>query len=324
MRAITICNDTNPASLQLVERPSPTPATHDILIEVAYAALNRADVLQRQGGYPAPENAPADIPGLEVSGTIAAIGDAVTRWQVGDEVCALLSGGGYSEYVLADESLCLPIPKGLTTKEAATLPECITTVWDTVFEQAALQPGESLLVHGGSSGIGTTAIQMAKAHGSPIFVTAGSDAKCTACDKLGATTINYRKQDFVDIIREAGGVDVILDIVGGDYINRNFKCLRPRGRMVSIACLHGTRIDINMGGLLMKSLQWSGSTLRARSVSEKAALIANIRQHIWPQIASGQIKPVIDSIFTLEEAAKAQEKMEKSLHIGKIILQVGG
>jgi len=304
------------------QAPVPKPGAHEVLIKVSYAGLNRADVMQRQGSYPAPDDAPADIPGLEVSGHIVALGEGAVDWSIGDAVCALVSGGGYAEYVLARSECCLPIPQNLGLKEAAALPECVTTVWMTLFDVANLQPGERVLVHGGSSGIGTTAIQMVIAHGCEIIVTAGNAKKCEACQKLGATAINYQEEDFVETIRNNGGVDVILDMVGGDYIARNFKCLKPGGRMVSIACLKGADISFGMGGLLMKRLSWTGCTLRSRSIAEKASYIKHIKQTIWPLIEAGEIAPVIDSQFPLSKAMSAQEKMENSLHIGKILLQV--
>lgn len=304
------------------EREIPTPKSHEVLIKVAYAGLNRADVMQRLGTYPAPDDAPADIPGLEVSGHIVALGEEVVEWSVGDAVCALVSGGGYAQYVIARTECCFSVPEGLDLKQAAALPECITTIWMTLFEEAALQPGERVLVHGGASGIGTTAIQMALAHSCEIYVTAGSKAKCDACTSLGATAINYKEQDFVEILRDIGGVDVVLDMVGGDYIARNIKSLRSGGRLISIACLNGAQVEFNMAGLLMKRLKWIGCTLRSRSVAEKTSYIRQIKHTIWPLIEDGEIKPVIDSVFPLSQAAQAQEKMENSLHIGKILLQV--
>lgn len=322
MRAMRIETSADGSLLVESQVPVPKPNPHDVLIKVSYAGLNRADVMQRQGTYPAPDDAPADIPGLEVSGHIVALGEGVVEWSVGDAVCALLSGGGYGEYALARSECCLPIPQNLGLKEAAALPECVTTVWMTLFDIANLQPGERVLVHGGSSGIGTTAIQMVRAHGCEIIITAGSKKKCDACEKLGATTINYQEADFVEIIRDAGGVDVILDMVGGDYIGRNFKCLKSGGRMVSIACLNGSDVSFGMGGLLMKRLSWTGCTLRSRTIAEKANYIRHIRQTIWPLVEAGEIAPVIDSQFPLTNAMAAQEKMENSLHIGKILLQV--
>ena len=322
MQAVEIQGSGDSATLALCERPMPEIKPHEVLIKTAYAGLNRADIFQRQGSYAPPDGA-SDIPGLEVSGTIEAVGADVTSWSIGDEVCALLSGGGYAQYVTVPAIHCLPIPSNLGLKEAAGLPECVVTVWMTLMDDARLQPNESVLIHGGSSGIGTTAIQFAIAYGCQnIFNTAGSTEKCSACSDLGAQAINYREQDFVEVVKSAGGVDVVLDMVGGEYINRNLKVLKTDGRLISIAFLQGAKMDVSAGGLLMKRLSWKGSALRARSDEQKGEYISQIRQTVWPWVESGQISPLIDSVFPMDQAMQAQERMEKSLHIGKILLQI--
>jgi NADPH2:quinone reductase len=325
MRAIEISAPGGPEVLRVTQRPVPTPAANEVLIEVAAAGVNRPDVLQRKGGYPPPPGA-SDIPGLEVAGTIVATGAGANTWKIGDRVCALVTGGGYAEYVVAPAPQCLPIPRGLTLVEAAGLPETFFTVWVNVFERAGLKASETLLIQGGSSGIGVTAIQMARAFGHRVFVTAGSAEKCTACEKLGASrAINYRTEDFVAVVKEltgGKGVDVILDMVGGDYVPRELACLADDGRLSLIAFLGGTRATIDMTDILRRRLTITGSTLRARSVEVKGAIAQSLKQKVWPLIEAGRIKPVIYRTFRLEEASAAHALMESSAHVGKIILEI--
>ncbi|MFA5018340.1 MAG: NAD(P)H-quinone oxidoreductase [Methylobacter sp.] len=311
--------------LKPAKRPIPTPSANQVLIKVAAAGVNRPDVMQRKGLYPPPPGS-SDIPGLEVAGTIASLGDNVSHLHEGDKICALLTGGGYAEYCLASAALCLPIPEGLSFTQAAALPETCFTVWSNVFDRAQLQPGETLLVHGGASGIGTTAIQLAKAFNAKVIVTAGSDAKCEFCLQLGAdAAINYKEQDFVDEVKrltDNRGVDVILDMIGGDYFPRNLKCMADDARLVQIAIQNGPKAEINLLPVMLKRLTLTGSTLRARDDTFKAAIAAKLLEKVWPLLASGQIKPVIHSTFALTDAAKAHQLMESSRHIGKIILTV--
>lgn len=324
MKAIEISEPGGPEVLKACERPRPTPGPGQVLIRVAAAGVNRPDVFQRMGAYPPPPGA-SDLPGLEVAGTIVDGDCGDSGFAVGDRVCALVHGGGYAEYCLADNGVCLPIPDGLDEIQAAVLPETCFTVWSNVFDRAALAPGESLLVQGGSSGIGVTAIQIASALGHPVFATAGSAEKCQACESLGATAINYREQDFVAVVRELTGdrgVDVILDMVAGDYVPREIDCLAEDGRIVIIALLGGARANLNLGKLMSRRLSVSGSTLRPRSVAFKAAIAAQLRRRVWPLIDSGQIKPVIHRIYALDEAVEAHRMMESGAHIGKLVLRV--
>ena len=308
-----------------VERPTPTPGSHEVLIAVAAAGVNRPDVMQRQGRYTPPPGT-TDIPGLEVAGTIAAVGAGVTRWAVGDRVCALLAGGGYAEYCVAPDVQCLRVPEGLSDVEAAGLPEVMFTVWSNVFERGRLAAGESILVHGGSSGIGTAAIQLARAYGARVFATAGSAAKCAACEALGAErAINYRDEDFVSVIRAVTGdrgVDVVLDMVAGDYMQRNIDVLAMDGRLVQIAQLGGYRATINTIPILQRRLTITGSTLRARPIEEKGRLAREVEQHVWPLVESGAVRVLIHETFPLARASEAHARMESSAHIGKLILQV--
>lgn len=317
----------------LRECAAPAPKQGEVLIKIAYAGLNRADLFQKEGTYPPPQGAP-NIPGLEVSGHIVALGDGVSDWAVGDCVCALLAGGGYAEYVAVPAAHCLPIPQFSPSPQpsprgegdlllAAALPECVTTIWMALFEDARIKPSERVLIHGGASGIGTTGIQMMRAHGCEVWTTVGSPEKADLCASLGATPILYKELDFAEIIREAGSVDVVLDMVGGEYIERSLKCLRTGGRLVSLAFLQGNKVELSAGRLLLKRLHWMGATLRARSDEEKAQYLCAIRQTVWPWIAQDHLKPVIDSVFPLEEVEKAQDRMEKYLHCGKILLQIG-
>lgn len=321
MRAIEIVDST----LSIVERVMPEPSFGQVLLKVAAAGVNRADVMQCKGLYPPPIGA-SDIPGLEVAGTIVAVKGDVGELKLGDKVCALVTGGGYAEYCVAEAVLCLPIPTGLSLVQAATLPETFFTVWSTVFDRAGLVAGELLLVHGGTSGIGTTAIQLAKVFGAKVIVTAGNDAKCAFCQALGADyAINYRTQDFVKEIQKLTnnrGVDVLLDIVGGDYFTRNLKCLAYDGRLIQIGVQSGVKAEINLLTLLLKRVMLTGSTLRDRPNSFKATIAQNLLQKVWPLVASERIKPIVNFIFALEEADKAHELMESGQHIGKIVLQV--
>ncbi len=307
-------------------RPLPVPGAGEVLIRVAYAGVNRPDVLQRQGGYPPPPGAPVDIAGLEVAGEVVARGEGVQCWQIGDKVCALLPGGGYAAYAVAHHSNVLPIPAGMALLDAAALPETYFTVWTNVFERGALQPGETLLVHGGTSGIGTTAIQLAKAFGATVIATAGSPEKCAACLKLGAdVAIDYRSEDFVARTRDVTGgrgADVILDMVGGDYIPRNHEAAAVDGRIVQIAFLKGAKVDLDFRKLMIKRLTHTGSTLRPRSVAQKAAIAAQLEARVWPLLAQGVCRPVIHAVFPLAQAARAHELMETSTHIGKIMLEI--
>ncbi|MCC5970109.1 MAG: NAD(P)H-quinone oxidoreductase [Pararhodobacter sp.] len=324
MRAIEISRPGGPEVLALAERPEPVPGEGEIVIRVAWAGVNRPDTLQRAGAYAPPPGA-SDLPGLEASGHVAAVGPGVTRWREGDAVCALLPGGGYAEYVTTHAAHALPVPDGMDLRAAACLPETFFTVWTNVFERGGLQAGERFLVHGGSSGIGTTAIQIASARGARVFATAGSGEKCAACTRLGAErAINYREEDYVEVLRAEGGADLILDMVGGDYLPRNIKALADDGRLVQIAFLQGPKVELNFAQLMVRRLTITGSTLRPQSVSAKARIAAALEAEVWPLLASGRIAPVMDAEFPLEEASAAHERMESSAHIGKIVLKVAG
>ncbi|MHA1597132.1 MAG: NAD(P)H-quinone oxidoreductase [Alphaproteobacteria bacterium] len=320
---MTCMEITDDGGLAEATRPLPVASPGEVLIEVEAAGVNRPDILQRQGLYPPPDGA-SDIPGLEIAGTVVALGDGVTDIKVGDEVCAQVTGGGYAEYCTAPAPQCLSIPSTLEMDEAAALPECFYTVWHNVFERAALQPGETLLIHGGSSGIGTTAIQMAHALGSKVITTAAFEEKCGACEVLGADlAINYNEQDFVEKAREftgGRGVDVILDMVGGDYVQRNLKTLAPDGRLVNIAFLKGSKVEVDLMSLMLKRLTITGSTLRARPIEVKAAIANCLQETIWPLIEAEEITPFIHATFPLDEAMQAHELMESSEHIGKLVL----
>jgi putative PIG3 family NAD(P)H quinone oxidoreductase len=323
MTAIAISAPGGPEVLVVEQRPCPRPQAGEILLKVAAAGVNRPDVMQRQGLYPPPPGAP-DIPGLELAGTIVERGADAARFTVGNTVCALVTGGGYAEYAVAHESCALPVPAPLSMVEAAAIPETFFTVWHNVFERGGLKGGETLLVHGGSSGIGTTAIQLAKAFGARVIVTAGSPVKCQRCLALGADyAVNYRSEDFVAAAKAATGgkgVEVVLDLVGGDYIERNYEAAAVEGRIVQIAFQGGPRANVDFRRLMLKRLHHTGSTLRARSINEKAAIAQAIEQQVWPLIAAGKIKPVIDRTFPLEQAGAAHALMETSSHIGKIVL----
>jgi putative PIG3 family NAD(P)H quinone oxidoreductase len=325
MLAIEINAPGGPEVLVPAQRPKPAPAAGEVLIKVAAAGVNRPDVMQRMGHYPPPRGI-TDIPGLEVAGTVDAVGPDVIGWHAGDRVCALVAGGGYAEYCVAPAPQCLPVPKDMDVVHAAAIPETYFTVWTNVFERGRLSPGESLLVHGGSSGIGTTAIRLAHALGSRVFATAGSPEKCAACEKLGADRcINYRSEDFVAVVKEltAGkGVDVVLDMVGGDYFPRNMDALALDGRLVSIAVLNGVKTTINILTMMQKRLTLTGSTLRTRPIAEKGAIAAALRRHVWPLLVAGTATPVIHATFPLADAAAAHRVMEQGTHIGKLVLVV--
>jgi NADPH2:quinone reductase len=319
MRKIVHGSD-QPLHIAVVARPEPGP--HEVLIRVAAAGVNRPDLIQRAGLYPPPPGAPQTL-GLEVAGTIEAVGANVARWREGDHVVALLPGGGYASYAIAHEGSVLPVPKGLSMTEAAALPETVFTVWTNVFEAAALKPGQTLLVHGGASGIGTTAIQMAKAFGARVFATAGDAEKVTLCEKLGAERgVNYRTEDFEEIVRDAGGADVVLDMVGGPYVQKNINIMNEHGRIVMIAFLKGPTSELNLMRLMLKRITLTGSTLRARSHEEKARIATNVGNCVWPWIEAGKVKPVIDSTFPLEQAEQAHQRLESGAHAGKIVLVV--
>lgn len=323
MDVVAIAQPGGPGVLDLRRRPVPAPGQGQILIRVAYAGVNRPDVLQRMGAYAPPPGA-SDLPGLECSGHVAAIGPGVTRWAVGDAVCALLPGGGYAEYALTAADHALPVPEGLGLAEAACLPETCFTVWSNVVMRGGLRAGERFLVHGGSSGIGTTAIQIARALGARVWATAGSAEKCAACAALGATAINYREADFVQVLAAEGGADLILDMVGGDYIARNLKALADDGRLVFIAFLGGPKAEINFAPLMTRRLTITGSTLRPQSDLAKAGIAAELARHVWPMVAAGQLRPVMDREFPLADAEAAHRRMEGGDHIGKIVLKVAG
>lgn len=323
MTAVEISDPGPPEALRPVVRPTPRPGSGEVLVRVAAAGVNRADVMQREGRYPPPAGA-SDIPGLEVAGTVAAVGGDVAEVAVGDEACAIVSGGGYAEYCVVPAPQCLPIPDTVSLRDAASLPEAYMTVWTNVFERGRLAAGETFLVHGGSSGIGTAAIPLAKLRGARVFATAGTDEKCTACTALGADlAINYREQDFVGVVREATGgrgVDVILDMVGGAYLQRNVDSLALEGRLVIIALMEGASAEVNLAALMSKRLTVTGSTLRARRVDQKAEVARAVREHVWPHVASGRLRPTIHATYPLADAAEAHRVMQSSRHIGKLLL----
>ncbi len=320
MIAIDIAQPGGPEVLRAVERPTPEPGDSEVLVRVEAAGVNRPDIMQRLGKYPPPPGA-SDIPGLEVAGTIVKAHRG--RWREGDRVSALVAGGGYAEYCVVPAPQCLPIPAGMDVTSAAAIPETFFTVWTNLFERGRLQRGERVLVHGGTSGIGTTAIQLARAFGACVFATAGSDEKCAACERLGAAAINYRTADFVAAVRDATanrGVDVILDIVGGDYLPRNLECLAIDGRLVQIGLIGGSRSQIDLRVVLQKRLTLTGSTLRARSVEEKGAIARQLEQHVWPLFEAGTVRPIVDRTLPLRDAAEAHRLLEAGDVIGKIVL----
>ena len=325
MTAIAIPKPGGPEALKPETRPMPKPGPTEVLVRVAAAGVNRPDVMQRMGMYPPPPGAP-DIPGLEIAGEVVALGDKVTRIRIGDKVGALVPGGGYAEYCVADEAIALPVPKGLSMIEAAALPETFFTVWHNMMERGALKAGETVLIHGGTSGIGTTAIMIAKAFGAKVIATAGSPEKCAACKKLGAdVAIDYKKEDFVAATKTATGgrgADLIIDIIGGDYVDRNFDAAALEGRIVQVSVQQGTQATVDVRRLMQKRLTHTGSTLRPRPVPEKAAIARGLLAKVWPLIEAGKIRPVIDSTFPLADAPQAHARMESSAHIGKIVLVV--
>ena len=322
MRAIEISKPGGADVLRQVVRSIPRPNRNEVLIKISYAGVNRPDVLQRAGSYLPPPGA-SDLPGLEASGTILNIGDNVSNWNKGDEVCALLPGGGYAEYALTQASHCLPVPKGMSLKQAAALPETFFTVWSNVFQRGELKPNERFLVHGGSSGIGTTAIQLANVFGSEVYATAGTDTKCLVCEELGAKrAINYNKEDFLDIIKSIGGVHLILDMVGGAYIAKNINALVDDGRLVQIAFLKGAKVELNFAQIMTRRLTFTGSTLRPQSDLSKTQIASELSEKIWPLLGAGRLNPIIDSVFELEDVGSAHLLMESSKHIGKILLKV--
>ena len=321
MTAIAISRPGGPDVLVAEQRPLPQPGPGEILVKVAAAGVNRPDLSQREGRYPPPPGA-SDLPGLEIAGEVVGLGEGVTAWKLGDQVCALAHGGGYAQYCALHESHALPVPKGLSMVEAAALPETFFTVWVNVFDMAGLKAGEWLLIHGGSSGIGTTAIMLAKAFGAKVIVTAGSDEKCDACRKLGAdAAINYKTTDFVPVVKEitgGHGADVILDMVGGPYVERNHQCAAMDGRVTQLAMMQGSKVDLRF--MSQRRIRHMGSTLRPRTVPQKGAIAAALREKVWPLIEAGQIRPVMDSTFALADASKAHERLETSQHIGKVVL----
>ena len=323
MSVVDITEPGPPEALQIGIRSVPAPGAGEVLIRVAAAGVNRADTMQRKGNYPPPPGA-SDIPGLEVSGTLAAVGERVSGLAVGDAVCALLTGGGYAEYCLAPAPQCLPIPSGVSLIEAAALPEAYATVWTNVLDRGRLQAGESLLVHGGSSGIGTVAIQLAKLFGARIFATAGTPAKCAACVELGAErAIDYRAEDFVAVLHEATGgrgVDVILDMIGGAYLPRNVASLAIEGRLVIIALMEGAKAELDLARLMSRRLTVTGATLRARSIEQKAEIMLALRARVWPRFASNELRPIVHATYPLADAAEAHRVMESSVHTGKLLL----
>ena len=326
MRCIQL-EGTGAEAMRLGSRPDPVPGAGEIAITVAYAGVNRPDIMQRDGRYPPPPGA-SDLLGLEASGVVAACGPEVGRWKIGDPVTALLPGGGYAEIAVTRAEHALPVPEGMGLREAASLPETFFTVWTNVFERAGLREGENFLVHGGASGIGTTAIQLARAFGARVFATAGGPEKCARCRELGAfRAIDYRSEDFVAVVKEetgGRGAHVILDMVGGDYMARNIRAAARDGRIASIAFLRGSRVEVDFAPAMLKRLTWRGSTLRARSDADKAAIAGALETQVWPRIARGEIRAVVDSVFPLEEVRDAHARMERSEHVGKILLEVGG
>jgi NADPH2:quinone reductase len=323
MTAIAIRSPGGPEMLVPQERPVPRPGPHEVLVKVAAAGVNRPDVMQRKGLYPPPPGA-TDIPGLEIAGEVVGLGPDVTRWKTGDKVMALVIGGGYAQFCPVHESHALPIPENLSAVEAAAIPETFFTVWHNVFERGGLEAGENLLVHGGSSGIGTAAIQLAKARGARVIATAGTAEKCQACLRLGAdVAVNYKQEDFVAVTKAATqgrGADVILDMVGGDYIERNYEAAAVEGRVVQIAFAGSPKAMVDFRRIMLKRLTHTGSTLRARAVEDKGAIARAVEEHVLPLIAAGRVKPIIDSKFALDQAAQAHARMESSVHIGKIVL----
>jgi NADPH:quinone reductase len=324
MKAVVVTKPGGPEVLSLQERPQPSPGADEVLIKVFAAGINRPDIFQRKGNYPPPPGAAPDIPGLEVAGLIEGTGDQVTKWKVGDKVCALLSGGGYAEYCIAPQGQCLEIPGLLTFAEAASLPETFFTVWSNVFDRGKLKPGEKVLIHGGSSGIGVTAIQLAKTWGATVLITAGTEEKCNFCEELGADkAINYKNQNFSEEIKKHyGGVDLVLDMIGGDYTSRNLDILNEEGRLVLINAMKGGEATVSLSQIMRKRLIVTGSMLRARGSTFKATVANQLRKIVWPWLISGEVKPIVFQTFQLEEAGEAHKLMEQSNHMGKLVLIV--
>jgi len=323
IRAVEITAPGGPHVLKVCKRAMPVAGKGEVVIKVEFAGVNRPDALQRAGKYAPPKGA-SDLPGLEASGEIVELGESVKNWRIGDRVCALLPGGGYAGYAKTSAAHCLPVPDGMEMKAAACLPETYFTVWSNVFMRGGLKQGERFLVHGGTSGIGTTAIQLAKAFGATVFATAGSDKKCELCRELGAdVAINYKNEDFVEIVSEQGGANVILDMVGGDYTPRNITALADDGRLVQIAFLRGIKSELNLGQLMSKRLTLTGSTLRPQTVEAKAVIADKLREKVWPLLSAGTVAPVMDLEFALADAAAAHERMENNQHIGKMVLNAG-
>lgn len=324
MGAVEITQAGGPEVLRICERPVPVPGHGEVLIQLAYAGVNRPDALQRAGAYAPPPDA-SDLPGLEGAGTIVGLGAGVDQWAIGDQVCALLPGGGYAEYVTTPASVTLPVPEGMDLREAACLPETYFTVWSNVFMRGRLKAGERFLVHGGTSGIGTTAIQLARVFGARVFTTAGSDEKCELCVELGAErAINYKDEEFSEVVRGLGGADLILDMVGGDYIRRNIRAMADDGRLVQIAFLQGPKVELNFAQIMTRRLTITGSTLRPQSNLAKARIAAQLRQKVWPLLESRQIRPILEKEFSLAQAELAHRHIEDPNHIGKIILRING
>lgn len=320
MKAVIITSFGAPEVLQIQERAIPVVLKDEVLVRVKAAGVNRPDVFQREGNYPAPKGAPADIPGLEIAGIVETVGEGVTQWHIGDKVCALVSGGGYAEYVAIPSGHCLPIPSNLNFIEAASLPETVFTVWSNVFQRGNLKSQENLLVHGGTSGIGITAIQLAKAFGANVFTTAGTEEKCKACLDLGADLcINYKESDFEKALSNYN-IDIILDMVGGDYFEKNMNVLAAEGRLVYINAMQGNTVKLNIMKMMQKRISITGSTLRSRDKAFKTMLTKSVYEHVWPTILNGQFKPIIYKVFPAEQAAQAHHLMESSTHIGKIVL----
>jgi NADPH2:quinone reductase len=328
MRAIVITTPGGPEVLQVQVRPEPVPGHHEVLVKVAAAGINRPDVAQRKGYYPAPPGISPDIPGMEIAGTIVAIGKECTRWKTGDQVCALVSGGGYAEYCAAPEGQCLPVPPNLSLVEAASLPETFFTVWSNVFERGGLKSGESLLVHGGSSGIGVAAIQLARTLGATVYVTAGNEEKCSFCEELGAAkAINYKSEKFREVIKEVTrnkGVNVILDMIGGDYTPDNLDILAEDGRLVLINFMKGEEATVKLGTIMRRRLTITGSTLRVRDTAFKAALARRLELNVWPLLTAGKVKPIVYRTFPMDAAGEAHRVLESSKHIGKLVLSMEG
>lgn len=322
MKAVVITSFGAPEVLQIQEKVTPNVSNGDVLVRVKAAGVNRPDVFQREGNYPAPKGAPVDIPGLEIAGIVEAVGEDVTQWHIGDKVCALVSGGGYAEYVSVPSGHCLPIPNNLNFTEAASLPETVFTVWSNVFQRGNLKSQENFLIHGGTSGIGITAIQLAKAFGAKVFTTAGTDEKCKACLALGADIcINYKENDFENALAN-DSMNIILDMVGGDYFEKNMNVLAPEGRLIYINAMQGNAVKLNIMKMMQKRITITGSTLRSRDNAFKTILTKAVYEHVWPIILNGQFKPIVYKVFPMEEAAQAHRLMESSKHIGKIVLSL--